>query len=183
MALVKPVIFQVVGYQNSGKTTFVLKLIQTLSKQGFKTVTIKHHGHGGKPEVVEQKDSSRHIMAGAAASIVEGDGSLLLQANVSEAYIEDQIRLMEVFNPDVILIEGHKNKSYPKVLFLRNSDEFSLLSKLKNIKFVITWDKEILFRGQELLKVPIFHIEDENSLLHVVKDLMEEVHKRKNRSK
>lgn len=165
------------GYQNTGKTTFVLKLIQELSKQGIKIVTIKHHGHGGKPEVIEQKDSSRHIMAGAAASIVEGDGSLLLQANVSEACVEDQIKLLEVFSPDIILIEGHKHKSYPKILFLRDSDDFSLISTLKNIMFVITWDKEIIARGQELLKVPFFHIEDENSLLYVVDFLLKEVHK------
>ena len=49
MALVTPFIFQIVGYQNSGKTTFLNKLISHLTAVGINTATIKHHGHGGKP--------------------------------------------------------------------------------------------------------------------------------------
>lgn len=55
MAVVTPIIVQVVGFQNSGKTTFVKKLLQELSKQNIYVATIKHHGHGGKPDVVEKK--------------------------------------------------------------------------------------------------------------------------------
>ena len=77
MAMVKePVIFQVSGYQNSGKTTLVNKIISGLKGKGLSVVTIKHHGHGGKPETPEGKDSSNHIESGAAASIVEGGGRL-----------------------------------------------------------------------------------------------------------
>lgn len=44
-------ILQIVGYQNSGKTTLMEKLIQALTYEGMKVATIKHHGHGGYPEV------------------------------------------------------------------------------------------------------------------------------------
>ncbi|HJV30673.1 MAG TPA: molybdopterin-guanine dinucleotide biosynthesis protein MobB, partial [Bacillales bacterium] len=80
MALVKPMIFQVVGYQNSGKTTFITKILKQLKIEGDSVGVIKHHGHGGKPDVYEQKDSARHIENGAIATIVEGNGRLLLQA-------------------------------------------------------------------------------------------------------
>ena len=41
----------------------------------MKVATIKHHGHGGFPEVA-QKDSERHRKAGAIVSSVEGAGLL-----------------------------------------------------------------------------------------------------------
>ena len=97
MALVKPVIFQVVGYQNSGKTTITAKLIETLGESGFKTVTIKHHGHGGRPDTAKQKDTEKHLDAGALASIIEGDGRLILQADNYESTLEEQIAMLEFF--------------------------------------------------------------------------------------
>ena len=78
--MVSPVIFQVVGYQNSGKTTFLNRLIEKLNGEQMRIATIKHHGHGGKPEVNEEKDSAQYCHSGAKVSLVEGGGRLLLQA-------------------------------------------------------------------------------------------------------
>ncbi len=53
-------ILQIVGYQNSGKTTFVEKLAEKLGQLGVKIGCLKHHGHGGEPDVfAEGKDSDR----------------------------------------------------------------------------------------------------------------------------
>jgi molybdopterin-guanine dinucleotide biosynthesis adapter protein len=169
MALVKPVIFQVVGYQNSGKTTFLLKLIQTLTTHGLKTVTIKHHGHGGKPDVVLQKDSSRHLEAGAFASLVEGDGRLVLQVEESEWSLEEQLRLMEHFQPDVILIEGHKQKHYPKLLLLKDQADISLLSKVENVKAIIYWDKNFDAKTLAQFDIPSYPIESEKVVIEISK--------------
>lgn len=40
-------ILQIVGYQNSGKTTLVEKMVHALTEREMKVATIKHHGHGG----------------------------------------------------------------------------------------------------------------------------------------
>ncbi|WP_342430244.1 molybdopterin-guanine dinucleotide biosynthesis protein B [Neobacillus sp. FSL H8-0543] len=162
MALVKPVIFQVVGYQNSGKTTFLINLIQALTKEGIKAVTIKHHGHGGKPESERGKDSDRHLEAGALAALVEGDGRLILTAEDSNWGLEEQIRLMEFFQAEVILIEGHKLELYPKLLILRNKADLSLIEKVDNINWIIYWEDSI--RESIQLGIPSFHIEDKASI-------------------
>ncbi|MPU17873.1 molybdopterin-guanine dinucleotide biosynthesis protein MobB, partial [Acinetobacter baumannii] len=39
-----PSILQIVGYQNSGKTTLVEKVVYALAEQNMKVATIKHHG-------------------------------------------------------------------------------------------------------------------------------------------
>ncbi|MDQ0198163.1 molybdopterin-guanine dinucleotide biosynthesis protein B [Neobacillus ginsengisoli] len=177
MALVKPVIFQVVGFQNSGKTTVISKLIQTLKEHGLKSVIIKHHGHGGKPEVSQKKDSAMHLVAGAYASIVEGDGRLILQAENSEWDLEEQIKLMEFFQPDVILIEGFKLKNYPKLLLLRESNDLSLLTKVSNVKVIMYWKDELKRNLEEQTNTPFFHIQDKLGMLLTVQSIKKNVQK------
>ncbi|GAA3320219.1 hypothetical protein GCM10020331_030320 [Ectobacillus funiculus] len=45
---VRPVILQIAGYQNSGKTTVAEQIISSLTKEGLRVASFKHHGHGGK---------------------------------------------------------------------------------------------------------------------------------------
>lgn len=143
MALVKPILFQVVGYQNSGKTTLTLKLIEYLSARGLKVATVKHHGHAGKPEVLESKDSGRHISAGAAVSLVEGGGRILIQAEQKEWSLEEEIEMLTFFEPDVVLIEGYKHEKYPKAVILRDAEDLELLGLLPDIKIVFYRDAQL----------------------------------------
>jgi molybdopterin-guanine dinucleotide biosynthesis adapter protein len=176
MALVKPIIYQIVGYQNSGKTTIILKIIEILKNEGIKSATIKHHGHGGRPDILSEKDSAKHINAGAVASLVEGEGRLCLQADETALTLEEQIRFVEFFRPDIILIEGHKMKSYPKLLILRDENDLSLIQDVCNIKNVIVWDKDLINALRGKLEVQVFHIMDEMGLMEISKDLIKLVH-------
>ena len=69
--MVRPFIFQIVGYHNSGKTTFMNQAFITFKGEGIKTATIKHHGHGGKPAIVEKKILLCILSAGAVASLLK----------------------------------------------------------------------------------------------------------------
>lgn len=177
MALVDPVIFQAVGYQNSGKTTFLLKLIQLLSEQGIKTITIKHHGHGGKPEVIQEKDSSKHLEAGALASLVEGDGRIVIQADGINWRLEEQIHIMKFFSPNIIIIEGHKREPYPKLVFLRNENDLSLLTKVNNVNSIMVWKEDLFLKVREMLDVPVFHINDDHAIVQIARTLNQLVRK------
>ncbi|CEG26086.1 molybdopterin-guanine dinucleotide biosynthesis protein B [Bacillus sp. B-jedd] len=142
MALVRPFVFQVVGYQNSGKTTLSESMIKILKEAGCRVASIKHHGHGGKPDVLEQKDSARHLAAGAEAVLVEGAGRLLIHSEKDEWTLEEQLTLLSAFKPDLILIEGHKHAAYPKILLLRNEEDERLLHELKNILAAAYWQSK-----------------------------------------
>ena len=142
--MVKPVIFQIVGYQNSGKTTISLKIIEYLTEDGLKIATIKHHGHGGKPDLLETKDSGRHISAGAAVSLVEGGGRMLLQAEDDQWSLSEEINLLSFFNPDAIVIEGHKHEKFPKAVILRDEKDLPLVEKLINVKVILYRDGNLL---------------------------------------
>ncbi|MBE7143407.1 MULTISPECIES: molybdopterin-guanine dinucleotide biosynthesis protein B [Bacillus cereus group] len=152
-----PSILQIVGYQNSGKTTLVEKIVHALAERKIKVATIKHHGHGGFPEVA-QKDSERHRKAGAVVSSVEGAGLLSLSSLREEWSLQEIIRLYEFFEVDIILIEGYKKESYPKVVLLRSEEDVELLHKVENIVAVITWyDAPANLREE----YTVFHITEE----------------------
>lgn len=157
----KPFIFQITGYQNSGKTTYLNKLLSQLARQNLKAITIKHHGHGGKPDVVEESDSVLHVSSGATASLVEGGGRLLLQIENIDWTLDEKINLISALNPDVILIEGHKYEDYPKLVLLRQNTDFHLLNKLKNIVAVVYQNQKPV---DNLDSFPIFHRNDLSSV-------------------
>jgi molybdopterin-guanine dinucleotide biosynthesis adapter protein len=133
MAVVKPFVFQVVGFQNSGKTTLINKLLEQLNKSNIKAGIIKHHGHGGKPDINENKDSSQYLRSGACVSIVEGEGRLLLQAEEKNWSLNNQINILRHFELDVIIVEGHKFEEYPKAILIRDEQDLFILDQLDNI--------------------------------------------------
>lgn len=151
---VTPVILQIVGYQNSGKTTVVERIIETLTEIGYKVGTCKHHGHGGKPNLPKGKDSTRHLEAGAVAAGVDGDGLFVFAASA----IEDWLKLYQFLDIDVVLIEGYKRKPYNKIVCIRQEDDRKLLNELTNIQAVFSW---IPIDEHER----VFAIEDESSYL------------------
>lgn len=133
-------IFQIVGYQNSGKTTLMEKLIKSGNERGLRVGTIKHHGHGGPLDHPNpNKDSKRHTLAGSVISSVAGDDSLLIEATENNWKLEEIIHIYHHFGLDLILVEGYKKSSYPKAVLIRNEEDLYLLEKLNNIKAVISW--------------------------------------------
>ncbi|MFK3937153.1 molybdopterin-guanine dinucleotide biosynthesis protein B [Alkalihalobacillus sp. NPDC078783] len=138
---IKPVIVQIVGFKNSGKTTLMNQLIQEAVNYKLEVGTIKHHGHGGVPDVpITQNDSARHFSHGATVSAVEGAGSLQLQASVPDGDLASSVQILENWPLDLILIEGYKQWAYPKIVLLRSEDDQSLLD-LTHIVAVVLEDQ------------------------------------------
>ncbi|KON89456.1 molybdopterin-guanine dinucleotide biosynthesis protein MobB [Sporosarcina globispora] len=174
-----PVIFQVSGYQNSGKTTLVNKLITLLKEKGLSVITIKHHGHGGKPEIPGEKDSSSHIESGAAASFVEGGGRLLIHAEKESWSLEEQVRIALRLKPDVVLIEGHKKASFPKALLLRSDEDIHLMGELTNICAIFCWDDKVIKCNTADFEAPFFSIHDPKGPEWLIEYLVSERMKRR----
>ena len=150
-------ILQIVGYQNSGKTTLVEQLITRATAEGFEVGTIKHHGHGGIPMVEHTKDSARHEQAGACVTAVEGQGMLRMSIQRPHWQLSEILALYESLQMDVIFIEGYKNENYPKVVLLRHAEDQELLQKVNNIVCVLYWPT---YPMEERLAYPTFSIDE-----------------------
>lgn len=176
MAVVNPVTIQITGFQNSGKTSFVKRLLRDLVEENVTAVTIKHHGHGGKPSLPENKDSAQHITAGAIASLVEGDGRLIIQAEKKEWTLAEKLRLLSPFQSDVIIIEGHKYEDYPKVVLVRKREEARELLCLTNIIAVYYWE-DAAIEELGMTDIPAFHINSSQGYRWLVEYLRSETKK------
>jgi len=166
-------IIQIVGYQNSGKTTLVEKLIVKAKQNGLRVATIKHHGHGGVPDDIgsaKSKDNIRHYKAGAIVSSVEGDGVLQLSAKVDSWSLEKSIKFHKFFSPHVLFVEGYKQEHYPKVVLVRNQNDLSLLHSLTNIMCVISHN---MLDKEELKKHRVFQLyEDKLYIDFLIKEVV-----------
>jgi molybdopterin-guanine dinucleotide biosynthesis protein B len=109
-----PPIVSIVGESKSGKTTLLEALISELKSRGYRIATIKHSVHRlnfDKPD----KDSWRHIQAGSdATAIVSPDQVVLIKVTAQEPDLSEIARLLgEAY--DIILAEGFKHSSAPKI--------------------------------------------------------------------
>jgi len=103
------------GWSGSGKTTLLTKVIPRIVARGLKVSTIKHAHHAFDLDQ-PGKDSHTHRMAGATEVLV---GSARRWAIVHELRGEAEptlAALLEKASPvDLVLVEGYKGASHPKL--------------------------------------------------------------------
>ena len=105
-------IIQIVGRSNSGKTTFIKNLIPELKKKGTVAV-IKHLGDHDY-QLEEGKDTTVFFDAGAEIAIgIDSHKSVVAIRNNT---LETMLDLLVNQNTDYVVIEGFKQKSFPKIV-------------------------------------------------------------------
>jgi molybdopterin-guanine dinucleotide biosynthesis protein B len=109
-----PAIIAFVGRSNSGKTTLIEKLIRELKARGYRVATIKHAARESSLDE-PGKDSWRHIQAGSEATIVNTQDRVMLIKPVAPDISLDEIAQLFGEDPDIILADGFKQGSAPKI--------------------------------------------------------------------
>lgn len=108
-------IFGVVGWKNSGKTTLMSRLIRELSQRGYDISVIKHAHE--KFEIDHPgRDSFKMREAGACQVMLSSPRRFAVMRELGDApemTFEDLISYAG--HCDLILVEGYKRESYPKI--------------------------------------------------------------------
>ena len=117
-------IIQVVGSSGSGKTTFIRKLIPALKKQG--TVAVVKHLGEHTFTIEEGKDTTVFFETGADISV--GIDSHKAIAAIRKNTLEDVLRMLFNQGIDFAVIEGFKQKTYPKIVIGSITGENCILS-------------------------------------------------------
>src|SRR5712692_8154098 len=103
------------GWSGSGKTTLLTKVIPRIVARGLKVSTIKHAHHSFD---IDQpgKDSHAHRMAGAT-EVVVGSGKRWAIVHELRGEAEPTLAalLAKVSPVDLVLVEGYKGGSHPKL--------------------------------------------------------------------
>lgn len=107
-------IIGVYGYQDSGKTLLVEKLVQELSKKGYMVSSVKHSPHKKSADCAG-KDTWRHWMAGSDPVVFssETETTVFKHSKMDADNIVEM--LIREHSPDVVIVEGFKDGSFPKV--------------------------------------------------------------------
>ena len=115
------------GWSGSGKTTLITKVLPVLIGRGHKVSTLKHAHHGfdlDKPG----KDSFMHRTAGASEVVIS---SAKRWAVLHELRGEDEWNMPELLKKitpvDLVLVEGYKRESFPKIEVYRAENGKPLL--------------------------------------------------------
>lgn len=124
----KPVI-AVVGAHNSGKTTFIVKVVNLLSKDGYKVCYIKHDPKGKAKTDTEGKDSYKVYQAGSKQVIVASPNKISSFVKVEDYTLFDLIKNFTVDDIDIIIVEGFKTvKGIDKFEVIRKDENRNLLT-------------------------------------------------------
>lgn len=112
-----PPVVSLVGCSNSGKTTFLEKLIQKLNSRGYRVGTVKHHRGTFEPDR-EGKDTWRHRQAGAEiVALAAPSGFGLIKK------LDREMPLAEILpyfsGLDLVIVEGYKQGCQPKIELVR----------------------------------------------------------------
>lgn len=134
-------IISIVGKSDSGKTTFIEKLVPELVRRGYRIATVKHDIHGFEVDR-EGKDSWRHKQAGAHTVIISSPTKVALIRDVEKDLRLDEIRDKLVQDVDLILSEGYKKDVQPKIEIFRTEKHKELLCTQKDNLVAIVSDKE-----------------------------------------
>jgi molybdopterin-guanine dinucleotide biosynthesis protein B len=141
-----------VGRSNSGKTTLIERVIPELVRAGYKVATVKHAGHGFDLDT-EGKDSWRHKRAGASSVMVLSKGSMAMFADVSDQMNVEDVRERFLDRTyDLIIAEGWKHESYPKIVVVR--EQISEIPVSTEGLLAVVSDKAVD------LSVPLFRLDD-----------------------
>ena len=116
MDAVRPYIAAVSGVKNSGKTTFLEKLIPELKKRGYCTAVLKHDGHEFQADT-EGTDTFRLRQAGAFGTCIFSGSRWMAVKEQPDSSPEELAKLFP--EADVILAEGLKGSGYPKFEIVR----------------------------------------------------------------
>ena len=148
----------------SGKTTLIEKVIPQLIKKGLIVSVIKHAHHKFDIDT-PGKDSFRLRESGAYQTLIFNDHrSALITENVKDTFSVDEVITQISSDADIVLIEGLKNMSYPKIEVHRKEISKEILFKKDST--IIAFISNLLID----IKIPSFDINDINSIVNFIVD-------------
>ena len=148
------------GVKDSGKTTFLEKLIPALGNLGVKTAVIKHDGHSFLPDR-EGTDTFRLLVAGALGTAVF-DGEKFQAVKYAPASEKELLALFP--EADLILLEGFKHSPYPKIEILRKAVSRKPVCDPSTLLALVT-DTDVRLPG-----IPVFGPGDAAGVARLLRD-------------
>jgi molybdopterin-guanine dinucleotide biosynthesis protein MobB len=151
----------IVGKSDSGKTTLLEKLVPALRAKGYRVGTIKHDTHGFDIDH-PGKDTWRHKQAGACTVAISSPAKVAVIKDVDSEQELDSLASKYFQDVDIILTEGYKRGTKPKIEIFRKAVHSEPLSKAGDNLVALVSDTPLD------LGVPRFELDDIQGLADLV---------------
>lgn len=167
-------VFGITGWKNNGKTTMTARLVEELTRRGYRLATVKHAHHDFDIDH-EGTDSWQHRKAGAKEVAVV---SALRWALIHETENEpepDLASILKKLGPcDLVLVEGYKRANHDKLEVRRQSGKTGE-NLSRQDPHIVALASDI---PQDEVCLPVFHLDDISSIADFI-----EIHMRLERKK
>jgi len=115
-------VISIVGASDSGKTTFLEKLIPELAARGYRVGAVKHDAHGFEMDR-EGKDTWRLRRAGAEVIAISSPDQFASIRSTDREMSLEEIAGRFFWSEDILITEGFKTARYPKIEVFRSALE------------------------------------------------------------
>ncbi len=117
----KPVI-SFVGNSGSGKTTLLEGVLAELKRLGYRVATVKHTRHSYEMDRAG-KDTWRLAQAGSDIVVISSPDGIAMFERVEPELTLPQIVALFTNRVDLVLTEGYKDSTIPKILVTDSTDK------------------------------------------------------------
>jgi molybdopterin-guanine dinucleotide biosynthesis protein B len=151
------------GWSGSGKTTLVTNVIPVLVKRGLKIATVKHAHHQFD---IDQpgKDSWLHRQAGACEVAIVSSRRWAIVHELGEEPEPTLAEVLAKLSPvDLVIVEGFKRQSHPKLEVFRSAIGKPLLHPDDDCIVAIATDTAL-----PQAQVPVLMLDDSEGIANVL---------------
>jgi len=160
-------VFGVTGWKNAGKTGLMERLVAEINGRGHSVSTLKHAHHTFDVDH-PGKDSHRHRLAGASQVLLASTERWALMNEHRGAEEPSLSELLDKLEPvDVVLIEGWKRDSHPKVEAWRAETGNPLIAP--NDPTILAVASDTSFE----IDRPMFDLDDTAAIANFILDYLE----------
>lgn len=166
-------VFGVTGWKNSGKTTLVANLVSYFVSKGLRVGTIKR-AHSSFDVDQPGTDSYKHRQAGAQEVIIASGkrwAKMHELKNQGEQPLEELLK--EFSDLDLILVEGYKRDSHPKIQAVRPSVNLEPMNNDKAHNIVAIAAESLVNAADFNVDGPVLDLNDIESVAAFVADYLD----------
>ncbi|MDD4873569.1 MAG: molybdopterin-guanine dinucleotide biosynthesis protein B [Dehalococcoidales bacterium] len=149
-----------VGRHNSGKTTFLEKVIKGFKSRGYSVAVIKHHKNNFEIDT-PGKDTWRIAQAGSDVVIISSPEKMAMIKKTKVELTLDQLKEIAREGVDIVISEGYKYDNKPKIEVFRSEVSDKILSDEKDLIALVT-DRRFE------IDVPQFSLEDADGIVEFI---------------
>jgi molybdopterin-guanine dinucleotide biosynthesis protein B len=153
-------IISIVGKSNSGKTTFLEKMVRELKNRHYKVAVIKHDTHGFEIDH-PGKDTWRMAQAGSDIVMISSPNKMAMIKKINNELTLDQLQAQITDEVDIILTEGYKSDNKPKIEISRTEFNGELLCSEEELLALVT-------DNSFNLDVPHFNLDDASGVVDLL---------------